>query len=71
MNPEQFAELEEYVQTLAFQIGTLGTQQLTTSQQQSLEQLKADYQQYKAIYDQEVAKQKPSQPQFVQVKEEW
>lgn len=71
MNSEQFAELEEYVQTLAFQVGTLRTQQLTTSQQQSLQQLESDYQQAKALYDQEVIKQKPSQLQSVQTREEW
>lgn len=71
MNSEQFAELEEYVQTLAFQVGTLRTQQLTVSQQQSLQQLESDYQQAKALYDQEVIKQKPSQLQSVQTREEW
>lgn len=71
MNSEQFAELEEYVQTLAFQVGTLRRQQLTTSQQQSLQQLESDYQKAKALYDQALAQQKPSQQQTVQVREEW
>ncbi|EOH91082.1 hypothetical protein [Enterococcus pallens] len=71
MNSEQFAELEEYVQTLAFQVGTLRKQQLTVSQKQSLQQLEADYQQYKTLYDQAVAEQKSCQIQSVQVKEEW
>lgn len=56
MSKLDFEELEQHVQTLAFQINILRKNNPTGKQDGSLKVLEEDYQQYRKLYDKVVKK---------------
>lgn len=59
MNDSDFEELEQQVQTLAFQINGLKKNNPSGKYDQSLKVLEKDYRHYKGLYDKEVKPQEP------------